>query len=459
MQSFAHNLEKFNHLCALKFSEREDISYCELAQMVDDFGKKIIGNRQLVLIEANKNVATIIAYLACLKYVHCALMIESDVNHTAKQQLIDTYRPNWHYFDDGSGYCLKRIHKTNLNLHIDLALLLSTSGSTGSPKLVKLSLRNLQSNAHSIVTYLGVDKKENAITSLPLSYSYGLSVLNSHLLAGASITVTKLSVLERGFWNLLKQKQVTSLSGVPYIYEILDKLKFTKMELPHLKTLTQAGGKLSADLRQTFATYAQQNKVNFYVMYGQTEATARITYLAPEKALIKSESIGQVIPGGQLWLEDNDGERITTTNKVGQLIYSGNNVMLGYANNLAELSDADQMLGRLPTGDLGYIDLDGDFTITGRKSRFIKIYGNRISLDDIEGYLLSQKIKCKAVGTDNVLYIVSEEGLEDAHVYKLLKDRYGFNKKVITLLSKFNLPRSSSGKILISELLKKAQNH
>lgn len=453
MYSFVHQLNKFHHLTALEFEYEKPVSYGQLIKEMDTFAQKLIGNRQLVLIEARRNYETIIAYLACLKYHHCVLIIESELNESAKKQLIDTYQPNWQYKDHKNGYQLNHLRKKAHTLHPDLALLLSTSGSTGSPKLVKLSLRNLQSNAHAITLYLGIKQQDITITSLPLSYSYGLSVINSHLLVGASIVVTNQSIMTRAFWNIFQKKQVSSLAGVPYIYEMLIKLKFTQMNLPHLKTLTQAGGKLSEDLVQTLVHYAQEKNIKFFIMYGQTEATARMSYLSPEKALTKPHSIGQAIPGGQLWLEDKEGNIITKTQQIGELFYSGNNVMLGYANHLKELADADSLLGQLPTGDLGFFDSDGDFSITGRQSRFIKIYGNRVGLDEIEAYLLSYQIRGTVLGRDNLLYIISEEKLNETKLLHLIKKRYGFNKNTIKIISNYPLPRSSSGKILMSELM------
>lgn len=158
-------------------------------------------------------------------------------------------------------------------------MLLTTSGSTGSPKLVRLSKENILENAKSIAQYLDIDQNERAITSLPMHYSYGLSVINSHLISGATILLTEDSYIQRDFWVFAREQRVTSFSGVPFTYEILKKMKFWNRNLPTLRTLTQAGGKLSNELIEYFAKNAKLRDVNFYVMYGQTEATARMSYL------------------------------------------------------------------------------------------------------------------------------------------------------------------------------------
>jgi long-chain acyl-CoA synthetase len=147
------------------------------------------------------------------------------------------------------GYVLVRLEeKLSFPLHDELALLFTTSGSTGSPKLVRISYENINSNAEAIAEYLSLSENERPITVLPMNYSYGLSIINSHLVKGATILLTARSIMEKEFWAFLKKEKATSFSGVPYTYEMLYKLRFFRMELPFLRTLTQAGGKLNEDL-------------------------------------------------------------------------------------------------------------------------------------------------------------------------------------------------------------------
>jgi long-chain acyl-CoA synthetase len=263
-------------------------------------------------------------------------------------------------------------------LHPDLALLLTTSGSTGSPKLVRLTLGNLVANAVSIVEYLGITPEERGMQSLPMHYSYGLSLINSHLAAGASIALTPFSFLQPQFWQAFDAARCTSFAGVPYIYETLHRLRFDPRRYPALHTMTQAGGALRPDLIREFYRKASSSGKRFFVMYGQTEATARISYVPWERLGEKIGSIGIAIPAGSLWLDKADGQTPS------ELIYSGPNVMMGYASDDEDLACGDTLGGILRTGDLAEADAEGFYFLQGRLKRFAKLYGKRISLEDIE---------------------------------------------------------------------------
>jgi len=263
--------------------------------------------------------------------------------------------------------------------HRNLALLLATSGSTGDAKFVRLSLANLLANARSIATYLGLGLGEIAIQSLPLHYSYGLSVLNSHLLAGATVALTGHSFIRPEFWRVVDECRCTSFAGVPYMYETLHRLRIIPTEHASLRTMTQAGGHLRVDFVRHFHEAAMERGARFFVMYGQTEATARIAFVPPERLSEKYESIGIAIPNGRLWLEGVHGEPAQH-----QLFYSGPNVMMGYATGPADLVLGDEQGGILATGDLAECDGDGFFRLTGRMSRIAKLFGKRINLAGVE---------------------------------------------------------------------------
>lgn len=264
----------------------------------------------------------------------------------------------------------------------DLALLLATSGSTGAAKFVRLSQANLLSNARSIAAYLAIDSGETAVQSLPIHYSYGLSVLNSHLVAQGTVMLTSHSFMRPEFWRAVEESGCTSFAGVPYMYETLHRLRLIPTDRPTVRTLTQAGGHLRVELVRHFGQAAQKRGARFFVMYGQTEATARIAYVPPERLADKLGSIGRPIPGGELWLEPVEGETVHQ-----QLHYRGPNVMLGYATGPEDLVRGDEQMGVLATGDLAEKDADGFFFITGRLARFAKLFGKRIQLADVEAEL------------------------------------------------------------------------
>ncbi|YCK42472.1 AMP-binding protein [Actinomadura sp. ATCC 39365] len=275
-------------------------------------------------------------------------------------------------------------------------MLLATSGSTGNPKLVRLSREAVSANAAAIASALSIMPGEIAPTSLPLHYSYGLSVLNSHLHAGATVVLTEAGLLERSFWTHLDEHKCTSLAAVPYQYEMLRRLRFDRAEHPTIRTLTQAGGRLSPELVSLFAAQADR----FFVMYGQTEATARITVLPPDRLADKPGSAGQAVPGGRLTI---DG---------GEVVYHGPNVMMGYAETAADLARPDDLGGVLRTGDLGRLDDEGFLYVTGRLRRIAKIFGVRVNLDDVE-HLLRDTVPVAATSGDDRVTVWAE-GLDAA---------------------------------------------
>ena len=332
----------------------------------------------------------------------------------------------------------------------NLALLLTTSGSTGSPKLVKISNKNLVSNAISISKYLDISENDRAITSLPFNYSYGLSVINSHLYSGGSIVLTNKSIMEGGFWDAVRNNSVTSFSGVPYSYEILLKLKIEKLDAPSIKKMTQAGGKLDSEKIEKIYTACRDNSIKFYTMYGQTEATARISYLPTEDTLRKPNSIGIAIPDGQLWLENKNGDIVKKAGVIGELVYQGANVSMGYAKNINDLTSGDVNCGVLKTGDLASFDEEGYFYIEGRKNRFIKVYGIRVSLDSLEKMVSKMGYTCAATGVDNKLLLYVVANLSDLSSEQLRMDIAGvlrINIIAIYINLVKELPRLETGKV------------
>ena len=274
--------------------------------------------------------------------------------------------------------------------HPDLALLLTTSGSTGNPKLVRLSRRAVQFSAEAIADSLGIDADEVAPTTLPLFYTYGLSVLNSHLVRGATVVLESTGIMQRDFWTAVERYGVTSLAAVPYQYEMLRRLRFDPAKYPTLRTLTQAGGRLRPQLVTDFAERMAAVGGRLFVMYGQTEAGPRMTVLPPERIADKLGSAGLPIPGGRLTICDEE------------VVYHGPNVMMGYAESAADLARGDELQGVLHTGDLGRLDDEGFLFITGRLKRIAKVFGVRVNLDDVERSLASHGAVAAVAGDDRI---------------------------------------------------------
>jgi long-chain acyl-CoA synthetase len=459
-------LNKFSNKVAIHDDKGVELTYSDLF-IQSNLLNKHIKKRSLIFNFCENTLGALIGYYSFLDGGHVQLLLDSTLDINKAKKLISVYKPNiiWvpnfllDKFNDclvifsNWNYSLIVVNESKVIMHKDLSLLLTTSGSTGSPKLVRLSQVNLFNNAKSIAKYLNINYLERPITSLPMHYSYGLSVINSHLIKGATIFLTNYSVVQKEFWDFAKKFKITSISGVPYTYQLLKMLRFSTMELPDLKTLTQAGGKLSSNLIEEFANYAVKSGKEFIVMYGQTEATARMSYLPSINIKEKTESVGIAIPGGKFSLIDlHSKEFINECNIQGELIFNGANVSLGYANNYLDLSKGDENLGVLRTGDVAYRDKDGFYYITGRIKRFIKIFGNRVNLDEVEQLLQSFNIECACDGIDDKLFIYTINKNSSLEIIELLVSKLKFNFRAFEIRYVSEIPKSSSGKVLYSQL-------
>jgi acyl-coenzyme A synthetase/AMP-(fatty) acid ligase len=401
----------------------------------------------LFALECRHTTDVIAAYLGALRRRVVPLMLDVGLDAELKAPLYSRFEVPQAFGPEG----LSEPSHSSPALHPDLGLLLSTSGSTGSPKLVRLSRENLQANADSIVEYLDIDSSDVAITSLPIHYSYGLSVLNSHLAARASIVLTDEPITAAGFWSRFKAHEVTNLAGVPTTWRLLRRMRFERMALPSLKTMTQAGGRLDVEEVRWMAEVARQHGRRFFAMYGQTEATARIAYLPPERLDDKAGSIGIAIPRGHLRVVDDAGVAVPDGVE-GELVYDGPNVMLGYAEQADDLA-LGRTVGTLHTGDLGRRDSDGFYWITGRRKRFIKLFGNRFNLDDVEQQLRDDGLEAMVTGVDDLLMIgIMGDSKEAARVHGAVCARYRLHHSAVRVRGLPDLPRSSSGKPLHAEL-------
>lgn len=460
---FAEHFERFGKQVALLESSGRSLTYSELAQRCDALNTKLGAGKKLIFVFCGNNIEAIVGYIGALRGGHAVLLLDKYADPASVSALIKIFEPNflWKPGSDDGYYELETLNQyAHSSLNPELALLLSTSGTTGSPKLVKLTLDNLSNNAASISEYLQITADERPITSLPLYYSYGLSVINSHLAKGASILLTDHALAQREFWHFFKEQQATSLSGVPYTYEMLKLLRFSSMQLPSLRTMTQAGGKLDATLVKEFAEITQQKNIRFFVMYGQTEATARIAYLPYQKILQKPGSVGIAIPGGHVWLEDDSNNTIMYPGTTGELIYSGGNVMMGYAETRDDLASPDILGGILRTGDLAHFDEDGFIYITGRKKRFLKMFGNRVNLVDIEQFIFDHGHLIACVGEDDHLFVACKNVDEMTTVFikQLIIKRYTFHHSAVTTVSIDEFPMSGAGKIMYRELFDKIKH-
>ncbi|HEV2781842.1 MAG TPA: AMP-binding protein [Actinophytocola sp.] len=367
---------------------------CEVATALRDLPPGVLFARTEV------DLPGVLRYLGALAAHRPVALIDPGLDADVLANLIARFRPaavlgtddasvptTGYRAADLAGPAWLRIDSYGVTPHPDLALLLPTSGSTGNPKFVRLSATAVLANADAIAEVLHIDADEIAPTSLPLHYSYGLSVLNSHLRRGATVVIEPSGIMGRPFWRAVEEHKVTSLAGVPYHYEMLRRLRFDPARYPSLRTLTQAGGTLRPELITEFDERMRAVGGRMYVMYGQTEAAPRMSTVPAERLADKLGSVGPALPGGAFGIRTDDGAETTEPGVTGEVIYRGPNVMMGYAETEAELAAGDERGGVLQTGDLGHLDADGYLWITGRLKRIGKIFGNRVSLDDLEQVL------------------------------------------------------------------------
>ena len=419
------------------------VSYGELRARVDAAAAALAtrAGGGIAFLCCQNDVATVVAYLAALTAGVPVALVDARLDAAALAALIARYQPEVVL---GRAVELPPAAPRPAP-HPALALLLSTSGSTGSPRLVRLSRAAVEANARAIAAALALGPSEVAPTSLPLHYSYGLSVVNSHLVVGATLLLTDAGLVSDEFWRACRDHGATSLAGVPYSYQMLRRLDLGKLAPPSLRTLTQAGGRLDPALVRHFHGVAAARGGRLFVMYGQTEATARISVLSPDELPAHAGSVGRALPGGALAI-DPDGE----------VIYRGPNVMMGYAEDRADLARGDELGGVLRTGDLGRLDADGRLWITGRVKRIAKVFGLRVNLDELEAWLRGQPDApvVAAIAGDDKLRVFVEGGAPEAlaELRRALAAKVGAHVSGVEVIGVAALPRLASGKLDYAQL-------
>ena len=401
---YLKNLKKFKERKALVLESGEILTYNQLDREAKLISKKLPKKKKLIFLLRQNNIETIIGYIAFIQQGFSVAILDFKINRVFLKDLIKLYNPSFIFCSRDNLKNLKNfkillkfktfvltqnLSEKEYEINKDLMLLMSTSGTTGSPKLVRQSYKNIDSNTKNISKYLRINKEDVTITSLPFSYVYGLSVINSHLYSGSTIVLTNRSIIEKEFWNMVKKFHVNNFSGVPYSYSIIERIG--KKNLPNkIRYSTQAGGKMNHELINKIINIYKIKKIKFIQMYGSAEATSRMSYLSWRDARKKLGSIGKPIPGGKFTLKDSKGKTIKKDNKKGELVYEGKNVCLGYAKNTKDLNLPDMNNGILYTGDLAYKDKEGFYFIVGRKNRYTKIFGIRADLAELESLFLKK---------------------------------------------------------------------
>ena len=400
-------LKRFNNNIALIDANKNRYSYSDFIVEIKKFNKKFHKN-SLILIVVSNTFESFVGYFAFLdKSKKCTtIILDESFGNEYFNKIINIYKPNYIFYP--SNFLVKKNiaiknfifqkytfsqTKNSLDKKINDKnfILISSSGTTGSPKFIRLTRKNIITNTSSIIQSLNISSNHNTITTMPMGYSYGLSIINSHIFSGATILINKATIFEKKFWEKLVKYKIFSFGGVPQFYEFLKNLKFHKFNLSKLKYITVAGGHLDLSIKKYLINLSKRKKFSFFAMYGQAEASPRISCFNPALDNSKINSIGKPINGVKILLFDSKKKQITKTKKNGEIFVLGENVCLGYAKKRTDLYKGDDNNSCLKTGDIGYFDKQNYFYIVSRKKRISKVFGVRMDLDDIGKFLKKKK--------------------------------------------------------------------
>jgi long-chain acyl-CoA synthetase len=461
---FFQRFKKFSSKTALVDIKGKKIPYRSFLNNAKKLNKIFEKEKFLVFLEADHNPEFYFLYTYFIEKKKTLLIFEKDLDFKKFKNLKKKYQPAYIIR-------LKSVKNCNNNIllksyflyknkkgkrypiHSDLAILLPTSGTTGSPKYNRCSYKNLLFNTQSIIKYLKLKKSHTTISSLPISYVYGLSVYTTHLFAGGTIVLTNMSIVNKEFWKKFNKFSCNNLNLVPTMYEIITKLKIYRLLNNKLQFYTSAGDKMSEYLLDFIRKNFPKNS-KLFRMYGQSEATSRICYIPPRHSKQKnSNCIGQSIPGGKIILKK------IRNNKFKKIFYYGPNVTMGYSSSCEDLVKKDQNNGLLDTKDIGYKGEDGYFYIVGRDSRFVKINALRFNLDEIED-ILNKKFKSKFYITpdNNKIYVTMTNRISKNKINNFFIKNLKLNIKNFTLKKVNQIPLNSNGKVNYKILMEKIKN-
>lgn len=459
---FFENLDRFGDNQALVCENGVRYTYTELERQVSRFADCVFcPERKLAFLVTSNCEESVWGYIGLIRAGVVPLMIGKKVSYELFQTLLNYYHPAWVWAEESyfcynpqyrhGNYVLSKMDSVPYDIHPDLCVLHTTSGSTGSPKCVRQSKANVEYMSALTAKYLGLTEHDSMISTLPMNYGYGTNSLQIHLRVGAKIIMTENSILSREFWETFRREKATNFGGVVFTYDMLQKMHISTMELPSLRFLTQAGGKFEKNAIEKFLPPMQAKGVDLTVFYGQTEGTCFMSIVPPEKALEKAGTIGVPYDGLTFSIIDDDGNSVKKPHTRGELVIDGPAICMGYAEKCEELNLGDEWHGHLVTGDYVTVDEDGYYTIVGRKKRFLKIHGERVSLDEIEGLLRERGYNNACKGKDDHVEIYTTENDLDK-VMTDINNLTAINRECLSVFRVTEIPRNEAGKVQYAAL-------
>lgn len=450
---------------ALIDNDGNHVMYGELAELMNTVGEQV-EPRSLIFMLCKNTVGSMAGYLGFIEHNAVPVTLSATIDNQLLDNLLNIYTPAYvwcpaeeeHRFEyekifECYGYVLLKTGNEIYALNDKLQLCMTTSGSTGSPKLVRYKKGNLEANAKNVAIAFGWTENERPICDLGMQYTMGLNVINTHLYVGATVLLTTYNLMSGKFWDYIKEERGTNFTGVPFSYDIFYRLHFDRMDLPDLRTLSQGGGKLTDARFMQLAEYAQKTGKRFIASFGTTETSARMACLPAELALTKTGSIGRAIPEGELFLVDENGLMLTEPVAEGELCYRGPNVTMGYAICKEDLLKDDEFNGEYHTGDLARRDEDGCYYVTGRLSRFLKLLSYRVSLDQSERLIQQEfNIECACSGSDQRMNIYLTDGAKKDEVIDFIAGKTNLYKSLFKVFVVPEILRNDSGKIRYKQM-------
>ena len=459
------NLDKHDQTkVAIKDDSGYTLTYAEVCNTIKQFAElKLL--RCVVFCLCENCAASLVGYMAFEENGQVPLLLSASLDKGLRTNLEKEYLPSYYWVPENKaaeisgekiftayGYVLLKTENEPYPLNDKLSLLLTTSGSTGSPKLVRHKYGNLEANAANVAKVFSWSVDEVGICDLPMHYTMGLNVINSHLVIGATVLMIKANLMDPDFWTFIKENEGTSFCGVPFSYEVMRRVGFDKMDLPKLYTLAEGGGKLTDKMFKWMATYAKNNGKRFCATFGTSETSARLAFLDPSLALEKIGSIGKPIPNGEMFLLDEvkneDGSA------TGELGYRGPNVTMGYAICKEDLLKDDEFCGEYHTGDIAKRDAEGYYYIIGRKGRFLKLFGLRVSLDETERILKTQypNVDFVCTGDDKRMNIFTTADELKDQIIPFISGKTNIHNSAFKVYVIDEIPRNEYGKVRFAVL-------
>ncbi len=440
----------------LKFSE------FDINNKINTINKLINLNRAVVFLFCENSHNFIFFYLSLMSSNAVIFLLDKNINQKKFDEITKEFKPNFiikpkdsnikinlnKFMKNIYNYKIYLFSHKKIHINPELKLLLLTSGSTGPSKFVMLSKQNLVTNIKQICDYLKINRSDKVIINLPLNYSYGLSIFNTHFLKRGKIILSENSVIEKKFWDLFKKFKITCIYGVPQTYEILKRIKFINKNLNYLKFMAVAGGKINNKALEYMCFLAKKNSFNFFNMYGQTEASPRIAYSSLKNRYQNISTIGRPVKGGRLFIKDNKGKVINKKNKEGLLYYYGKNVMIGYAKNKDDLAKTRSNKFIINTNDIAKKDCNNNFEITGRFDKFVKINSQKINLSDLENFVSSFSKSNACIAKNNrILVFVESLKIEKSDLKKKLSNFSSLNQNLILINNLKKIPKTYNNKV------------